>query len=291
MLNPNGTQTVVGTENVNPTSSTENVQVVNSVGAEIAPTRQVDTAKILTYLERLGLTNEDLTSDDFNENTFINKILSNDSFTLDHNKQVTIKHDTFLTDKLKKTLSTLTGIEETEMAEETDFKKLVIKSIEKLKTNGNNNIDSISLEYRTKELDYQAQLETLKNQLDVEKGKMTNELKDYKVNMKVNSFVDSSNLTSVAKANQTEITNAALHVIKSKFDVKEKDGVLVLYNGSQPLYKEGTSKPTLLEDELLNYLSRNGYLKVQEEVKTLTGNGQPTRTSNMSTTGKFRYKR
>lgn len=273
MLNPNET----------------NQPIVN----DTQETRQVDTSKVLTYLERLGVTKEDLTSDDFNESRLASKILSNESYVSEHNKQVKLSHDTFLTDKLKKTLSSLTGIDEKELTEETDFKKILSKSIDKIKSNQGSDIDTISLEYRNKELGFNAQLEDLKNQLDVEKSKMGSELRDYKINMKVNSFVDSSNLTSSAKANQAEIIQAAMFSIKSKFDIKEKDGMLVLYNGSQPVYKDNSAKMTLLEDELNSYLNRNGFIKLQEEVKTLTGNSniQPSKVGTTNANGKFSYKR
>jgi hypothetical protein len=251
----------------------------------------VDTAKVLTYLERLGFTQEDLSSEDFNESKLASKVLSNETFTAEHNKQVKLNHDTFLTGKLKKALSGLTGISEEELTEETDFTKILSKSIDRVKSTGNKDVDTISLEYRTKELGYQSQLEDLKSQLDVEKNKMVNELKDYKVNMKVNSFVDSSNLTNVAKSNQTEIINAALHSIKSKFDIKEKDGMLVLYNGSQPVYKDGTSKPTLLEDELNSYLDRNGFIKKVEEVKSLTTANKTSSPGKVNSKGGYSYRR
>ena len=257
--------------------------------------REVDSTQVLTYLERLGVTREDLTSEGFNESNLASKILSNETYTTDHNKSVRLKHDEFLTGKLKKTLSNLTGIAEEELTEETDFTKILTKSIDKIKSTGDKDIDTISLEYRAKELSYQSQLEDLKNQLEVEKSKMSNELKDYKVNMKVNSFVDSSNLTTTAKANQAEIIDAALSSIKSKFDIREKDGMLVLYNGSQPVYKANSANHTLLEDELGSYLDRMGFVKKQEEVKTLTNDANtPIKSSNqgkINAQGKYTYRR
>ena len=270
--------------------------IETTTNAEVQEARQVDSTKVLTYLERLGVSQEDLTSEDFNENKLASKILSNEAYTSDHNKSVTLKHDDFLTGKLKKALTNLTGISEEELTEETDFTKILTKSIDKIKSTGNSDIDTISLEYRTKELGYQSQLEDLKNQLEVEKNKMSNELKDYKVNMKVNSFVDSSNLTTTAKANQTEIIGAALNSIKSKFDIREKDGMLVLYNGSQPVYKDNSSKHTLLEDELGSYLDRMGFVKKQEEVKSLTGTtANPIKSTGnkgkINEKGKYTYRR
>lgn len=251
---------------LNPETPNENV----NVNADVNTPQPLDTSKVITYLERLGLTQEDLASEEFNERTIASKIFSNESLTEEYNKTIKTNQDNFLTGKLKKIMSEMTGLTEDEIKEDTDFRKIVSKGFDKIKSTGNQDVDNIAIEYRTKELSYQNQLEQLQGQLDLEKSKTQTELKEYKVNMKVDSFINTANLTQTAKANQREITDMALHSIRKEYDIKEKDGLLVLYKGSQPVFKANTSQPTLLEDALASHLEKFGFVKTQEEVKTLT---------------------
>ncbi len=262
-------------DNLNqPNTQTEGTQ------AEERTQATLDTTRVITYLERLGVTQEELMSDEFSENTIASKILGNESLTEEYNKTIKTNQDNFLTGKLKKIMSDLTGLTEDEIKEDTDFRKIVSKGFDKVKSTGNEDVDNIALEYRTKELQYQNQLELLQSQLEEEKSKTAKELKDYKINMKVDSFIQSANLTQTAKANQKDITEMALYNIRKEYDIKEKDGLLVLYKGSHPVYKANSSKLTLLEDALESHLDKFGFIKKQEEVKTLSNPNTPNYSTN-----------
>lgn len=245
------------------------------------------SAKVITYLERLGVTQEELMSEEFSENTIASKVFSNESLTEEYNKTIKTNQDNFLTGKLKKIMSELSGLTEDEIKEDTDFRKIISKGFDKLKSTGNADVDAIAIDYRTKELSYQNQLEQLQSQLDFEKTKTANELKDYKINMKVDSFIQSANLTQTAKANQKEITDMALYNIRKEYDIKEKDGLLVLYKGSQPVFKPNSSQPTLLEDALATHLDKFGFVKKQEEVKTLTNPANLNNSNNVNGTSNW----
>lgn len=236
----------------------------------------INTENVLTYIRRLGITDEELTSENFNENVIASKVLANESLTQDYAKTVKTSQDTFLTGKLKKIMSEISGLTEEEVKEDTDFRKIISKGFDKVKSTGNQDVDKIAIEYRTKELGYQNQLELLQAQLETEKAKTTTELKNYKVSMKVDSFINTANLTQTAKANQKEITDMAILSINRDYDIREKDGLLVIYTkAGQPVFKAGSSNPTLLEDMLETHLDKFGFIKKQEEVKTLNTPNTP----------------
>jgi hypothetical protein len=245
----------------------------------------IDPSKVITYLQRLGVTQEELSSESFNENTIASKVFANEVLAEEYNKTIKTNQDNFLTGKLKKIMSDLTGLTEDEVKEDTDFRKIIAKGFDKVKITGNQDVDNIAMDYRNKELQYQSQLEHLQTQLDAEKVKTQSELKDYKVTMRVDSFINTSNLTQAAKASQKEITEFALHTIRKEYDIREKDGLLVLWHkGGQPAYKANSSQPTLLEDALETHLDKMGFLKKQEEVKTLS-NTQSPKNSNSTSIG------
>lgn len=247
----------------NPTPEVNNVP-------ETQESTTFDSNRVLPYLERLGITAEDLSNEEFNESMIASRVLSNERFTEDYNKQIKTSHDSFLTDKLKKIVSELTGLDVEDVKEDTDFKKIISKGVEKINTNSNTDIDTLSLQYREKELQLQQQLESLQSQLEEAKSSSAAEIREFKINSKVNSFINSQNLTSTAEANKSDIVDMALTKIRKDYDIKEKDGLLVLYKGSQPIYKDNSSQLTLLEDEVNNYLNKLGFIKQQEEVKTLS---------------------
>ena len=246
------------------------------------------SAKVITYLERLGVTQEELMSEEFSENTIASKVFGNESLTEEYNKTIKTNQDNFLTGKLKKIMSELSGLTEDEIKEDTDFRKIVSKGFDKLKSTGNADVDAIAIDYRTKELSYQNQLEQLQSQLEFEKTKTANELKDYKINMKVDSFIQSANLTQTAKANQKDITEMALYGVHKEYDIREKNGLLVLWTkGGQPVYKANSSQPMLLEDALESHLDKFGFIKKQEEVKTLTNPANLNNSNNVNGTSNW----
>jgi hypothetical protein len=233
-------------------------------------TETIDVSRVLPYLERIGITKEELVSEDFNETIIASKVLSNPAFTEEFSKKVKTEHDSFLTSKLKKHISSLTGIDEKDVESEVDFKKILMKGLDKVNASKQPDIENISQTYREKELALISEIESLKNAITEKETGYQKELQQYKINHKVKSFIDASPLTVTAQANKNEILEAAMFHISKKFDIREKDGVMVLYNGSQPVYKPNSSKPTLLEDELQSYIERMGYVSKKEEVKTIT---------------------